>query len=93
MAITTRNQLENFHVNSADKVVALVTTRGEHLEETVFERHENQLRNEPVWAKMSGGGASWRTLKNTSESGWKMVNMLLGCYIDGQISKDDIIVV
>ena len=84
---TTRSHLENFHVNSAARAVILGTTMGEGLQWEGIGEREQQL------ARIFKGGARMASFQNTSDSAWKMVNMLLDYQVDGQMSKDDIVVV
>jgi hypothetical protein len=87
MQSTARKQFEIFHAlcgNSAAKAVILGTTKGKGLENGVVDEREKKLKAEPVLEEMLKGGMQMARFQNTSESAWKMVDMVLGCNVNGK---------
>lgn len=87
---TARKQFEIFHAlcgSSAAKAVILGTTKGEGLTNGVVEKREDKLKAERVWAEMLKGGMRMARFQNTSESAWKMVDMVLGCNVNGKVLR------
>ena len=86
---TTRKNFEMFEVlcgSGAAKSIVLGMTKSEDLLPDVRKKREEQLRSK-FWSEMLKRGARMEHVDNTSESAWKILTLIVGFKISGDLNS------